>query len=324
MVAWRSFEGSAADWDAAIAPLEGRTVFQSAAWAEHKSRFGWTPVRLTGGRAAIQVLLKRAGPGVAVAWARGGPFGDPADWDPSMIAALSEAVAAPAFYLRVCSYRKADPDGERALHDCGLRRTARPLDRDTTMTIDLTPEETALEAGLSTNWRHNLKRGRKRCASVSRWERLDPGTMTELYRSMEAFKGVPEQHDRDSLASLTNALQKDLVVFRADDTEGNPLAFRAAALAGETASDLLAAASPAGRKTYAAYALLWEQILECRRRGARILDLGGVDPEGAKGVYDFKRGTGATLTRFLGEWDWARPAFARGLASRAIALRGLS
>jgi hypothetical protein len=44
----------------------------------------------------------------------------------------------------------------------------------------------------------------------------------------------------------------------------------------------------------------------------------GVDAVHNKGVYDFKRGTGAREVRYLGEWDAARPAPVRAVARRMI------
>src|SRR5204863_208311 len=82
------------------------------------------------------------------------------------------------------------------------------------------------------------------------------------------------------------------------------------------------ATNDAGRKTYAAYGLLWRCIIEARARGARRFDFGGIpaDPTDAAdpmhGPYVFKKGFGGALTRWVGAHD----AVPRGLAYRAFLL----
>jgi lipid II:glycine glycyltransferase (peptidoglycan interpeptide bridge formation enzyme) len=83
------------------------------------------------------------------------------------------------------------------------------------------------------------------------------------------------------------------------------LAVRAAGLFGDTAWDLLAAAGASARKVYASHATLWALFEHCSQQGLSHYDLGGVDPIGNKGVYDFKQGAGACLIKYLGEWEWA-------------------
>jgi len=183
------------------------------------------------------------------------------------------------------------------------------------MVLDLSPDEETLRSGLSTNWRHNLKRGTKR-SKVRRWDAPDPGELAAVYRVMEEYKGLTPQHDAKSLEAMIGSLGDDLLLFRADGDDGKPVAIRACVVSGGTSWDLLAAAGPAGRKSYAAYALFWETILASKAHGAARMDLGGADPDGAKGVYDFKKGTGARLVDYIGEWEAAKPSALRLAAGR--------
>ena len=52
-----------------------------------------------------------------------------------------------------------------------------------------------------------------------------------------------------------------------------------------------------------------------------LFDLGGIDPINNRGVYDFKKGTGATQIDYEGEWDTAKPLWFRRIASMLIARR---
>jgi hypothetical protein len=324
VVTWRLFDGDGAAWDAALARLPDAEPFQSSAWARHKADLGWRPARALAGdadapRAAVQALVKDLPGGARVLWARGGPAGDPALWNAELRALLASTAGGAAAYGRVCSYRPLAAEDEASLRAAGWRRPARPLDRNRTIVLDLAPETEALKTGMSSNWRHNLKRGNARAAVVD-WTDPDPDEMERVYREMEALKGLPPQHRAGELGSLVRTLGPALVLKRAMVGE-RTVALRACAVFGGRAADLLAAAAPEARKVYASYALLWSLILEARRRGARAYDLGGADPVAAPGVADFKSGVGGLPVETLGEWDFARPAFLRAPAGALIARR---
>ena len=48
-----------------------------------------------------------------------------------------------------------------------------------------------------------------------------------------------------------------------------------------------------------------ELLKHCKSQGIEEIDLGGIDPQKNPGVYNFKKGTGATPIEYLGEWEWA-------------------
>ena len=316
MVAWDAFRGDDAAWDAALARLPGANAFQSSAWALHKTDFGWRPVRALAEGAALQALVKRL-PGARVLWARGGPVGDPALWNAGLRETISRAAGGGPIYGRICSYRENSAETEAALAASGWARPSRPLDRNRTYLLDLAPEPELIKGGLSSNWRHNLKRGEARAAVVD-WPRPDPAEMEGVYLAMEALKSIPLQHRADELGSLSRALGPRLILKRAV-VDGKTVALRACALFADSAIDLLAAAAPEARKVYASYALLWALILEARRLGAKYYDLGGADPDAARGVADFKGGVGARAIETVGEWDFASPGLLRAPAGTLIA-----
>lgn len=318
-MSWEPFGGGDAAWDALLEPLRA-PVYQSSLWARHKAGAGWTPLRArtADGSAAVQVLARRRGP-ACLLWARGGPVGEPTAWDASMRTLLTAMAGAPLVYARLCPYRETSPALQAALASAGFARAARPLDRNASFVLDLRPTPEALEAALSSNWGHNLRRGRKR-ASVRPWADPDPRQVLSLYRAMESYKGISPLHGDSDFASQLEAMGGRLAAVRADAPDGTPLALRAAAVFGSTAWDLLAATTPQGRRCYASYAAFWALALEARARGAAAFELGGADPEKAKGVYDFKKGTGAAPVQYLGEWHWASPGGAAPLADAALAL----
>ena len=317
---WTEFRGGEVAWDAALAAVPGANAFQSSAWARHKADFGWRAVRALSGPegapdAAVQALVKNIPGGARLLWSRGGPVGDPALWNEDLLATLARAAGGVFAYGRICSYREAGADA--APGAAGWSRPKRSLDRNMTYSLDLSPEPEALAQGLSTNWRHNLKRGAAR-AAVSDWPDPDPEEIASLYHALEALKGFARQHDAVELASLLRAFGPALTVKRVI-VDGRTVALRACAVFGGTSMDMLAAAVDEARKIYASYALLWALVLESRRLGARTYDLGGADPDAARGVADFKKGAGGRLIETVGEWDFACPALLRRPAGALIA-----
>ncbi|MBI5245394.1 MAG: peptidoglycan bridge formation glycyltransferase FemA/FemB family protein [Elusimicrobia bacterium] len=327
MVTWRLLPDDfpAATWDDAVSSLPGHSIFQSAAWAEHKSRFGWTPLRLAAGsesrpEAAVQFLCRRRAFGTLL-WSRGGPVGMPEAWGQGLLGELRRSAGSPLAYARVCSYQILDERSARAMESGGWKRPVKPLNRNATFLLDIAHSADALRKCLSSNWSHNLRRSEKRCAPPRRWESPDTKELIRVYRSMEGYKGMRPQYGERELQSLLGALAGSIILYRADDERGAPLALRACAAQKDKAWDLLAASSEAGRRCYASYALLWALLRECMARGVREFDLGGADPVEAKGVHDFKKGTGARFVEYLGEWDWASPSWLRVPASALAGLR---
>lgn len=315
------------DWDALLSRFEDRSFFQSSAWASHKGGLGWAAARLVAGpgpdgaRAALQLLRRSLPPFGAVLWGRGGPVGDASCWGPELWKAVRSSAGSAVVYCRLCSYRTLDRGDEETMRRAGWTRPARPLDRNSTFVLDLSSGEDALRRGLSANWGHNLRRAEKRCPAVRPWLGARPGELAALYQDMERYKGLRTQHGERELESLLSRCAGDIALFRADDEEGRPLALRACAVQGDKAWDLLAASSEEGRRRYASYALLWALLRDCLRRGVRSYDLGGADPGSAKGVFDFKKGTGAAFLEYLGEWERSGPAALRRPVSAAIALK---
>jgi len=85
----------------------------------------------------------------------------------------------------------------------------------------------------------------------------------------------------------------------------------------------MAAAGSEARKVYASYATLWGMAQECHVRGVNLFDFSGVDPQNNKGVWDFKRGTGAQPIEYLGEWECATSEFLRKVINFMMRLRGV-
>ena len=132
------------------------------------------------------------------------------------------------------------------------------------------------------------------------------------------IEGVSLNRSAQDLQSAIDVFGDKLILVRSDDAAGNALAIRGAICFGDTAWDYIAITTPAGRKTYASYAVFWALAESCFQLGMQRFDLGGIDPINNRGVYDFKKGTGSFQVDYEGEWDTAKPLWFRRIASRLI------
>jgi hypothetical protein len=321
MVAWKLFDGDDARWDDALLALPDHNVYQSSGWARHKLSQGWRLRRaIAGDRAMVQALYKKF-PGGSVLWSRGGPVGEPSLWNDDMRRALTKGLG--LCYFRMCSYREQNAEQAAALFSAGWKRPKHPFNRALTFHFDLTKDEKTLFDGLTENWRHNLRRGQKRCAPPVHWQDPKAEELIKVYRRMEDWKGIKEHFVEGELTSLLSHLKDGIILMRADAQDGTPVALRACVRQGDRAWDLLAAASNEGRKNYASYAIFWALITQCQKLGVKSYDMGGADPDKARGVFDFKKGTRAKLVEFLGEWDWSTFDLARRGFGWALKAKGV-
>lgn len=327
MVNWTRFDGAAVDWDTGLVSLPGANFYQSYDWGSYRAALGWQALRLMARSegavvAMAQVLVKRKA-GCAVCWIPGGPAGAIAEWAPTLPAALQSELGR-LTYCRLNALNEAAPGATERIGSTGWKRPGVRLGSGLSLDLDLRPEAAMRLASTSGNWRHNLKRAGKYALLVERWARPDAGQIAAVYREMEGIKNLPEQHSHAALDAIIAHLGERLIVYRCLDADGQLLAIRAGAVFAGRGWDLLAAANQAARKVYASHALLWALTEECRRIGASSFDMGGADPDGNKGVFNFKQGTGARLFEYVGEWEWAGVPGLATAAGILIKRRGLA
>lgn len=320
MLSWTSWEGSPAEWDALLLKFSDYTFHQCYEWGEHKRRTGWTPYRLTltdDGNAVgmAQVLMRRFPVGVAVAWVPGGPIGPAKVWGKPFRDAVRRVGRATLLYCRISPLRERVAGDVETMMSNDWCMAISPLSSGKSLTYTPAEPESVREGLASRNWRHNLRRSTKQGHTVRLWSTPNPDEMLEVYRAMQTHKNLSEQISRPALLSILEGFGPRCVIVRCDDAQGQLLAFRGALVFGKKGWDVFAAATPDARKVYASHAAFWELMHQVAARGVSCYDMGGVDAEGNKGVYDFKKGTGATGVSYLGEWDWATSPLLRRAAN---------
>jgi lipid II:glycine glycyltransferase (peptidoglycan interpeptide bridge formation enzyme) len=320
--AWSPFARSRDEWDKLVIDLGAPILHQCFAWGEYRRCGGWIPLRICARNdkgkivAACQLLTKRKY-GVTVVWLPGGPSGDISCVGASFMRALRTRLGS-LVYLRMNALRAKAADDEASLLQQGWRRPRARLGSGLSLDFDLRLTEDERLKNASGNWRHNLRRSTKYGLRIEQWENPEVSQVAALYREMEEIKGKVERVSESELEPLLRCVGDHLLVYRALDANGQMIAIRAAAVFGSKAWDIIAAAGATARKTYATHATFWRLAEACRDRGAENFDMGGADPVGNPGVFNFKKGTGAVLTEYLGEWEYPSFGFLRPLANIAM------
>ena len=325
---WKIFEGDDRDWNELLKQIGQTCVFQSANWARHKSSTGWIPVRVVKTTAtshiAIQCLTRRGPFGTAMAWAPGGFGGDLTlladDFSPS----LKELLDARFLYVRFGMMIESTQEQVALLLRTGFKKSKSPIGARQSMLLGVHSDEEKMLSSASSNWKRNHKRSLRSSTAPYVWNNALPELLEDAYRLMDEYKkvdGVKLQMSASDIRSVQECFGSDLVLIRMDNEAGNVLSVRGALIQQTTAWDFIAVATPEGRKTYSSHRTLIALAQECAIRGCTTIELGGIDPEKNKGGFDFKNGTGAQITTYLGEWEAAHPSWIRPVISRIISAK---
>jgi hypothetical protein len=325
---WKIFKGDDRDWDELLKQIGQTCVFQSAGWARHKSSTGWIPVRVVKSTAtshiAIQCLTRRGPFGTAMAWAPGGFGGDLAlltkDFSPS----LKQILGARFLYVRFGMMIESTKEQTIHLIGSGFKKCKIPIGARQSMLLGIHTDEEKMLSSASSNWKRNHKRSLRSTTAPYVWSSASPDQLENAYRLMDEYKkvdGVKLQMSASDIRSVQESFDSDLVLIRMDNEAGNVLSVRGALIQQTTAWDFIAVTTPEGRKTYSSHRTLVALAQECALRGCTTLELGGIDSEKNKGGFDFKNGTGAQITTYLGEWETAHPSWIRPFISRIISAK---
>ncbi|MEO5974658.1 MAG: peptidoglycan bridge formation glycyltransferase FemA/FemB family protein [Ilumatobacteraceae bacterium] len=325
---WKVWPGTADEWDRELLRFDDANIYQSGNWGTHRSKFGWSVsqfVYTSDGtvRSMAQILYKKISPLAMLCWIPGGPVGDLEFFDTDLISLIKKKHIAPLLSIRLSAMTQYSDGVASLLRSRGWQKPSGMLNSDKTLVYDIDPNITERRVKLSKNWSRNLSRGEQRGLSVSEWANPTTAQITSLTDEMSRYKRL--RHNRQKIAQVTDSLLttfgSDILMVKCTNSQGELLALRGAIRLGHKAFDMFAATSPAGRKEYASNLCFWKLIELCERDGITHYDLSGVDPERNEGVYNFKKGIGATDFTYLGEWSYSRPRIVGAIVSRIISRR---
>ena len=203
-----------------------------------------------------------------------------------------------------------DTEANRAmLAKFGLNRIQ--TDGYSSIWLDLTQPEEVLRANLKQNWRNTLNQSEKKGLSLD----LDTEgkhlnwllKRSEMDKILKEFKG-PSPALVAHLKRFTKDRGEFLLMRALQDGpngEENREAIGAILLFLHegSATYLVGWNSQEGRDARAHNYLLWNALLELKKRDVKWLDLGGINPDDAKGVTFFKKGLGGTPFTLIGSYN---------------------
>lgn len=205
----------------------------------------------------------------------------------------------------------AGPEAEEMLRRCGFRRFG-PGYR--TVWLDLSRGEEELRAAMARDWRQRLKGAEKAGLAIDLdWEAKNlPWLMKQeheqaLTKQFRPMTGALAVRIRNALVrgGAKGGVGKGDGVLMAAALEGRSGDAKPAASAlfyihGGSATYQIGWSSDSGRKSGAMRLVLWRAALALKARGVGWLDLGGINPDSAPGVTEFKLGTGGQATESVG------------------------
>lgn len=281
--------------------------FQSELWA--KTKDNWRIFRFLAYEnkkiiGSAQFCVRYLPFSCCLAWCQGGPLGDVSIINNNLIKKCIHEFGCSRVYIRISPMILFSDQYKNIILNNGWSDPKSKMMSGLSMLLNLNQEVELISKGLTKNWRRNLKRFKEDELIVEEWNDPDIEQLLGLYNKMTLYKNIGTQHTRESLSSLFKYFGKDIIIFRCVYNH-ELIGIRAALIQGDKGWDLLAAADQVARKKYVSHKLFWLLLMKSRELGVKTYNLSGIAPDTNKGVYNFKKGTGAIEVKYLGEWEWA-------------------
>ena len=295
------------EWSRLLEQFDDATLYQTAAYGEVR----WGKKNLS------RIVLKRAGEVVGtaqlriicptplkcgIAYLRWGPLWERRGhvFDPEVPARLAGAIEQEylkrrKLFVRIVpnafvSSKRADVFRDAFSQFAFESSESTEIYR--TFVLDLAPSLEELRTRLDAKWRNKLKQAERNGLTVISETGAEAyQTFCEMYLQMRRRKTFETTVDVNEFGRIQEKLanpQRMHILICQD--KGIPIAGLVSSVLGNSAIYLLGATSDAGLNSRGAYLLQWTLIRFLKENGIRFYDLGGIDPAGNPGVYQFKRG----------------------------------
>jgi hypothetical protein len=316
-------------WDELLALFDDATIQQAWAAAVHGNTVAAHLVLKEGDEVVgiCQVAITRLRVIGGIADVHNGPLWRRRDREArievlaELLHAVNEEYAVKrGLLVRMWPYEFDDrPEVAALLHDAGFEENTR-FPRQRTILLSLEPTLEELRRNLGKTWRNLLNRAERGGLQIIE------GTEPHLYeiflghlREMVARKGFVPKVDYDGHGMMQEHLPQPLKMrVLIAENQGTPVASLVYSAVGDTGILLFGATADDGLKSNASNLLHWRVVERLKRDGLRRYDLGGIDPEGTPGTYQFKRGLGGKLgedRRRVGQFEYAAGPRQRLLAA---------
>lgn len=306
MNGWSLYEGNNASWNDQIKKFKRSSYLQDNEWALNLQALSWVVCRWSYKKndesiAYLQGFLKRYPFGVGVLWFPDWIVGD-YEQSLGLIKVIKESLSLRFLTIRIRSHHQKN-QREFDILSTVFSPAIRPFGSALRMNLSLSISVDQLHSNLSKNWKRNLKRSNKIDHEII--EINNPLIIHSLYKELSDLKKTRQFYTLQEIESLMRSHQDRILVIGSKTSDGSVQAIRGAIIRGRKAIDIFAAASHFSRKHYLSYGLCWELIVRCKDLGCIDYDFSGVDPDKNKGVYNFKKGTGAEMVEMLGEFEYS-------------------
>ncbi len=299
----------------------GGHILQSYEWGEHKSRYGWKPVRLTlsdsGKVVGVGQFLVRRTPFVGghVMYCPKGPW---IPWDDEdAVRTFFKGVVTVAKREKAHTV-KIEPEVlekneqvKGVLKDLGFRKARYDLQFKTTMVVDLTPSEDEMLARMKGKTRYNIRLAQKKGVHIV--EDDTPQALEDLYNlhritaERDGFVLRPKSY---YMAAWTKMKEAGRAHFFFAEHEGERLAGMVVYTFGHKYWYMIGASSNEKRNLMPTYLLQWEVMRWAKSQGLTYYDMVAIpNPDNLNesdpmwGLYRFKSGFGGEIFEFLGIYD---------------------
>lgn len=286
-----------AAWDELVEALGGQP-FQSWAWGELKSRFGWRPFRLstTNGDAAAQLLV-RPYRGLAVAYVPRGPLlsNTTAADQPLLNEIVRIARSERAAFVRFEPDVLEDDPGAASLRAtlaaARFRASDRTLQPRSSVRLDLARSEDQLMAAFSKGHRADIRRAERDGVTVRVGA---PERDADVLHQMLVATNERKSFGFHSAAYYRLLLHsfEDAARLQIAEMDGTPIAASLVLAWGRHGVYLAAGSNSAGLEHRAAHLLQWHAIRWARGLGALSWDLWGIAD--ARGRFELASAAGST------------------------------
>ncbi len=291
-------------------------MLQSSAWAALRERQGWRAEFVSVGDPLPKalVLWRELPLGQRIGYAPRGPV--VARGDRRGLAAALERLASLARERRAL-FVKVDPELSPEEAGPALRASHFVRSSDVqpilaTLELDLGPDEDSLLGGLDKDTRWSVRAAEKRgTAMYLAASDADLRAFGALYQATGRRAGFRTRAPAYYQEVWRALLDAGFATLHLAAHEGEVVAGAMTWRCGERDVYMYGASSDAGRRSLAAYALVWRCIMVARRRGATRFDFGGIplDPtrkdDPMYGPYMFKKRFGGSVRRWVGAHDAA-------------------
>lgn len=290
------------EWDDHIKNNGGHPL-QLWGWGEVKSGFDWHARRyvIQDGAtflAAAQVLIRKLPfPFRALAYVPRGPVvAEGADHTAVLNALVAELKHSEKGLISV----SIEPDEESWPEISTWKTTDQEILPSETIRIHLTHDEQHLMSAMTKKMRQYIRKSEREVQEIRVGSRDDLTACFEIYRDTASRAGFALRTDEYYLRVWDQMGEANHLYLALQD--GKPVAFLWNALSDAVAFELYGGMNHTGQQLRANYALKWHAILDAKRAGSTIYDMGGLI-EG--GVSTFKRGWTAEESKLIGTLDYS-------------------